>query len=72
MRTLKEYPGRVEAEIAKGFLVNQGIEAFVSGDDEGGYNPAMSTTFGVKVSVMDSDYEKAQAILAEVEKASES
>ena len=67
MRVLKEYQSRMDAEIAKGFLENSGIKAFVSGDDDGGVNPAMSATFGVRLLVSDEEYEKALSILKTVD-----
>ncbi|MCJ8275235.1 MAG: DUF2007 domain-containing protein [Bdellovibrionales bacterium] len=69
MKVVKEFESRMDAQIAKGFLESSGIKAVVAGDDEGGFNPAMSMTFGVKVLVADVDYEKAIEILEAIDKA---
>ena len=52
-----------EAELAKGFLSVNGINAVVFGDDYGGILPAFSFSTGVQLLVKEEDAEKAKGIL---------
>ena len=63
---IKTYYNRHEAELAKGFLSVNGINAVVSGDDYGGIQPGLSClsfTTGVKLLVKEEDAEKAKGML---------
>ena len=60
---IKSYPNRHEAELAKGFLSINGIDAVVSGDDYGGIQPGLSFSIGVQLLVKEEDVEKAKEIL---------
>jgi hypothetical protein len=62
---IKTYYNRHEAELAKGFLSVNGINAVVFGDDYGGIQPGLSFSIGVKLLVKEEDVEKAKEILQE-------
>ena len=57
------YSSRHEAELAKGFLSVNGIDAVVFGDDYGGLQPGLSFSTGVQLLVKEEDIEKAKRIL---------
>lgn len=59
---IKTYSSRHEAELAKGFLAANGVNAVVSGDDYGGIHPGLSFSTGVRLSVKEEDVEKAKRI----------
>ena len=59
------YSSRHEAELAKGFLAAQGINAVVSGDDYGGIHPGLSFSSGVRLQVKEEDVEIAKRIFHE-------
>lgn len=65
---IESYADRPEAEMAKGVLSANGIEAVISGDEFGGYSPAQAFTTGVQLFVNDEDFEEAKKILSELEK----
>ncbi len=62
----KTFPKRYEAELAKGLLADEGIEATLSIDDMGGFAPYLLLTRGrrgmAKLLVKKEDLEKAQDI----------
>jgi hypothetical protein len=60
---VKTFMNEFEAEIAKSVLEEEGIESFISKDDEGSMNPALQLTMGVKLHVFEKDEEKALEIL---------
>jgi len=60
---IKTYSNRHEAELAKSFLLANGVNAVVSGDDYGGIHPALSFTTGIRLLVDKKDVEKAERIL---------
>ena len=62
---IKTYSSRHDAEIAKGFLEANGVNAFVSGDDYGGIHPGLSFSTGVRLLVKEEDIEKAKRIFRE-------
>ena len=53
----------IEAEIIVGLLKDQGIEAFVSGDDAGGMRPHLGMQTGYRIMVTESQAEEAAGIL---------
>lgn len=62
--TVRSFPRRIEAEIAKGFLQANGISSIIFSDDGGGMRPfPMSYVPGVELKVSESDLEKAKEIL---------
>ena len=49
LATLKTFPNRIEAEIAKSKLMAHGIDSHISADDAGGAVPApMAYSLGAK------------------------
>ena len=56
---------RFEAEILAGKLEDAGLFTQVKFDDEGGVNPGMQFGSGIKIAVMDEDFEEALKIIAE-------
>ena len=57
------FSSRHDAELAKGLLSVNGINAVVFGDDYGGIQPGLSFSTGVQLSVKKEDVEKAKGIL---------
>lgn len=53
----------IEAEIARGMLTENGIEALVAKDDCGGMMPNFQLTNGVRLYVLPKDTEKSKALL---------
>ncbi|MEM8484103.1 MAG: hypothetical protein AAF564_01080 [Bacteroidota bacterium] len=56
---------RMEAEVAREYLADMNVEAFVSADDAGGMHPQLQQVHGVKLMVLDSQAESAYALLQE-------
>ncbi len=54
---------RIEAEIVRGKLEAHGMRAMTRQDDEGGVNPALALSIGVKVLVDDEDFDQALRVL---------
>jgi hypothetical protein len=63
MRVLKIFPTEIQAEIVKQRLAANGIEAFISEDDNGGMLPSLQATLGVKLEVLESVAAKAEKVL---------
>ncbi len=62
--TLKTFPSRLEAEIAKGKLDSFGMQSFVSADDAGGMRPApFAYSVGAELVIKEEDAQKANSIL---------
>ncbi len=59
------FPSRMDAEVAREYLADMDIEAYVSADDAGGMHPQLQQVHGVKLVVMDSQAENAYALLHE-------
>jgi hypothetical protein len=57
------FSSRHEAELAKGHLSINDINAVIFGDDAGGTQPGLSFSTGVQLSVRQEDVEKAKRIL---------
>ncbi|HEX3705438.1 MAG TPA: DUF2007 domain-containing protein [Mycobacteriales bacterium] len=60
-----EFPNRVAADMATGFLRSHGINAHTSADDAGGTDPIYQMAFGVRVLVPSGQAEEAGRLLAE-------
>ncbi len=60
---IKTCSSRHEAELAKGLLSVNGINAFIFADDFGGIQPALSFSTGVQLLIKEDDVEKAKEIL---------
>jgi hypothetical protein len=61
--TVQVFSSEIEANIAKGALEANNIEAVVLTDDAGGMNPSLAYTNGVRLAVREEDVKKAQKIL---------
>jgi hypothetical protein len=65
---VKTFIYRHQAELAKGLLEDEGIEAFIGADDLGGYRPDISLAMGnVRLYVAQAKLKQAQKILARLE-----
>ena len=61
---IKTFLYRHEAEMAKGLLAEENIEAMISADDLGGYRPHLAFGMrGVRLLVKKEDVQKAQEII---------
>jgi hypothetical protein len=60
-----KFGNEIEAEIARGHLQSAGIRAIVIKDDVGGAFPSLQGPEGVRLTVEESDAEKAKKILKE-------
>lgn len=60
------YTTRRDAEVAKDYLDDQGIQTFVSTDDAGGMHPQLQRPHGVKLLGMSSVAQDAYTMLEEV------
>jgi hypothetical protein len=65
---VETYPDRTQAELAKGVLSANGIDALIHGDEFGGYEPVLAFLSGVQLLVKEEDLEEAKSILNEIEK----
>ena len=64
----KRYDNRIEAEMAKGFLESNSIEAIVSADDAGGMRPHLLVGTAVRLLVKQEDIAKARQLLENIER----
>jgi hypothetical protein len=60
-------PSLVEAQLITGLLQSNGIDAAVSADDAGGFDPQLQLTAGVRVLVASDDEAKAKLLIAEAQ-----
>lgn len=61
---IKTYNNRVEANLAKGLLVTNGVEAVISADDAGSMYPHLTlVTGGIRLLVKKEDVQKALELL---------
>lgn len=67
MQVVKLYENRMDAEIAKGFLENNGIKAFIMSDTGAGVHPELAERHSIKLCVADEEVESAQEILKSVD-----
>lgn len=65
MIVIKILNNETDAEITRGRLVSEGIEAIITKDDVGGMYPSLQQTGGVKLLVRKEDEDKAREILEE-------
>ena len=61
------FTSRMDAEVAREYLNDLNIEAFVSADDAGGMHPQLQQVHGVKLVVLDSSAETAFAHLQQAQ-----
>ena len=67
-RLLKTFKNPLDANLTKGLLESNGIEAFIFDENIAYVNPVLTTAIGgVKLLVSSKDYEKAAALLSEVD-----
>ncbi len=57
------YENRLDADLIKVYLEEEGIDVIIQSDDGGGTMPYLSFSNGVKVFVPQSELEKAKAIM---------
>lgn len=60
---IKTYNNRFEANLAKGLLVTNGVEAVVSGDDAGGSYGSIVAFGGIRLLVKEEDVQEALELL---------
>ncbi|MBI3577222.1 hypothetical protein HY086_04250 [Candidatus Gottesmanbacteria bacterium] len=65
LASVKSYSTRIDAEVDRGYLESQNIQAFVTADDEGGMAPFLiqSTKYGVQLMVSKRNFNKAKNLL---------
>jgi type III secretory pathway lipoprotein EscJ len=63
LKTLTTFNTRTDAEIARGLLESNGINALVTADDKGGTDPFLTFANGVKLLVDENDIITAKTIL---------
>jgi hypothetical protein len=61
----REFNSRGEAEIVRELLLANGIESFISSDDCGSVDPALSFARGVQLLVAEEDAQLAEMIISE-------
>jgi Putative prokaryotic signal transducing protein len=62
---IKTFSSRQDAELAKGLLAANGVNAVVSGDDYGGINPGLAFSSGVRLLVKEEEVVNAKRIFRE-------
>jgi hypothetical protein len=62
---VRTFESRIDADMAKEILEQQGIQAYVSADDAGGLDPALQLVQGARVIVRQQDLEEASRVLVE-------
>lgn len=60
-------PTKLEAEIMKGMLLANGIEASVQADDEGGMTPSLAEVQGIRLMVPEDQIDQAKALIQEAQ-----
>lgn len=58
-----EYENRLDADIIKAYLEQEGIESLIQADDGGGTMPYLAFSNGVRIFVLPKDLERAQTIM---------
>ena len=67
LKILKIFSSRIEAEIAKGFLQSNDINAIIISDDAGSMYPAQDIVSGVRLLVGENDFREAEELLDSLE-----
>lgn len=57
------FPNRSSAEVARGVLESEGIEARLTADDAGGLHPELALNQGVRLVVRSHEVDEARAVL---------
>jgi hypothetical protein len=60
---IKKFTTRMEAELARGMLQENGIKAVVTADDAGGMYPQLASSLGAQLRVEESDASTALQLL---------
>ena len=68
---LRTLPTREEAELLRGLLETNGIQAFVASDDARGLQPPLELVTGVKLLVAEEERERAEEVLRAMEEGEE-
>jgi hypothetical protein len=63
LETVEIYSSRTEAELAKGYLENMGIDTRIMADDADQLYPSLGLVRGVRLLARQEDVEKAKAFL---------
>jgi hypothetical protein len=63
MQVVRIFDDPTQAELAKGQLEKNGIEAYISRDDAGGMLPNLQQTEGIRLLVKESDERQARVLL---------
>ena len=61
--TINIFSNDIDAEIARGMLTENGVEALIGKDDCGGMMPNLQITEGVRLFVLPKDVEKSKQLL---------
>ncbi len=61
--TIRTYVDQTSAEIARGLLEPNGIDAFIMADNEGGLNPGLSFSTGIRLMTHEKHMERAKELL---------
>jgi hypothetical protein len=67
LKILQIFSSRIEAEIARGFLQSNGINAIIISDDAGSMYPAQDIVSGVRLLVGEDDFQGALELLDSLE-----
>lgn len=65
---IKEFDTQVEAQVVKSFLISNGIEADVFGDDVAGLRPELRNINPFRLMIREEDKEKAEKLLEQQSK----
>ena len=68
LKILKIFNSRIEADIAKSYLKSNNINSFIFADDAGNMYPSQDIVSGVRLLVIEEDYEWAKKLLASIKK----
>lgn len=63
LEVIEIFGSRIEAELAKGYLENMGIEAIISADDAGQLYPSLGSVRGVRLLTHSGSVEEAKKLL---------
>lgn len=67
LKIIKIFGSRIEAEIVRGFLLSNGINAIIISDDAGSMYPAQDIVNGVRLLVGEHDFREAEELLDSLE-----
>ena len=67
LKIIKIFSSRIEAEIARGFLQSNDVNAIIISDDAGSMYPAQDIVSGVRLMVSAKDFLEAEELLDSLE-----